>query len=130
MEKAYYLVALALIRQNDRRFMPLGGKSIEANYSIEKSSTGKESASKVTTELLIRIFQRTEEGCIERGNEELSLLLMKIEYSLLQEKLPIIKSNWINDGNGTKLISALKDLSEEIWKVEHAKYEGIKYVLV
>ncbi len=130
MGKAYYLVALALISQNDRRFMPLGGKSIEANYSIEKSSTGKESASKVTTELLIRIFQRTEEGCIKRGNEELSLLLIKIEYSLLQEKLPIIKSNWINDGNSTKLISALKDLSEDMWKVEHSKYEGIKYVLV
>ena len=127
MQKAYYLVVLALIRQNNRRFMPIGGKSIKSDFSLDNQDDYKSSASKITTELLLRIFQKTQEGSIERGNQEQSLLLMKVEYSILQEKLPIIKSNWINNGNGSETISSLKDFSDRLWAIKHVKYEGIKY---
>ena len=43
----------------------------------------------------------------------------------MQEKIPVIKSDWINKGDSKKLIYQLKDISEDIWKVNFSREERI-----
>ena len=43
----------------------------------------------------------------------------------MHEKIPLIKSEWINNGDSEKLINQLKDISADIWKVNFTREEGI-----
>jgi len=55
-----YLIAVALIEQNLIRAMPLGGKEIKDN--IEQSENFKKLGEEVVLNLLMRVFQRSDEG--------------------------------------------------------------------
>ena len=58
-----YLIAIALIEQNEERAMPLGGKEIKDNLEENNLSTlGDE----VILNLLLRVFQRSDEGYLRR----------------------------------------------------------------
>jgi len=63
-----YLIAIALIEQNLVRAMPLGGKEIKDN--LEESENFKKLGEEVILNLLIRVFQRSDEGSLKRASEE------------------------------------------------------------
>ena len=63
-----YLIAIALIEQNLVRAMPLGGKEIKDN--LEESENFKKLGEEVILNLLMRVFQRSDEGALKRASEE------------------------------------------------------------
>ena len=69
-----YLIAIALIEQNLVRAMPLGGKEIKDN--LEESENFKKLGEEVILNLLMRVFQRSDEGALKRASEEQGLLLV------------------------------------------------------
>jgi len=60
-----YLIAIALIEQNLVRAMPLGGKEIKDN--LEESENFKKLGEEVILNLLMRVFQRSDEGSLKRA---------------------------------------------------------------
>ena len=58
-----YLIAIALIEQNLVRAMPLGGKEIKDN--LEESENFKKLGEEVILNLLMRVFQRSDEGALK-----------------------------------------------------------------
>ena len=59
-----YLIAIALIEQNSLRAMPLGGKEIKEK--LEENGNLNKLAEDVILNLLLRVFQRSDEGAIKR----------------------------------------------------------------
>ena len=68
MASQNYLIAIALIEQNLLRAMPLGGKEIKDN--LEESENLKKLGEEVILNLLMRVFQRSDEGALKRASEE------------------------------------------------------------
>ena len=125
MEKQKYVIAIALAEQNNKRLMPLGGKTFSGVDSGSQAPT--EQAEKIILDLLLRLFKRTNEGNLKISNEETGLLLSEICFESMQNKLPIIKSNWIKGGNTDDLIEKLKSISSNLWSVQYKKHEGIMF---
>ena len=123
MEDQKYLIGIALADQNNKRLMPIGGKTF-ARVDASNHAPKKE-AEKVILDLLLRLFKRTNEGTLKISNEKTGLLLAEISFESMQNNLPIIKSNWINDGNTDKLIDKLKTICSNLWSVQYKKHEGI-----
>ena len=84
-----YLFAIALIEQNLVRAMPLGGKEIKDN--LEDNDNFKKFAEEVILNLLLRVFQRSDEGALKRVSEEKGLLLVRMHPKRMQKELPYIK---------------------------------------
>ena len=123
MEEQKYLIAIALAEQNNKRLMPLGGKTFAGLDTLTQSP--KKEAEKIILDLLLRLFKRTNEGNLKTSNNETGLLLAEISFESMQNKLPLIKSNWINDGNTDNLIDKLKSICSNLWSIEYKKHEGI-----
>ncbi len=123
MEEQKYLIAIALAEQNNKRLMPLGGKTFTRSDTL--SHAPKKDAEKIILDLLLRLFKRTNEGNLKMSNEETGLLLAEVSFENMQNELPIIKSNWINEGNTDDLIEKLKSISLNLWSVKYKKHEGI-----
>ena len=64
MASQNYLIAIALIEQNNERAMPLGGKEIKGD--IENKEIFKKQSEEVILNLLLRLIQRSDEGPIKR----------------------------------------------------------------
>ena len=92
-----YLIAIALIEQNLVRAMPLGGKEIKDN--LEESENFKKLGEEVILNLLMRVFQRSDEGALKRASEEKGLLLVHMHPKRMQKELPFIKSCICIEGN-------------------------------
>ena len=71
-----YLIAIALIEQNDLRAMPLGGKEIKDN--LDEDGNLNKLGEDVILNLLLRVFQRSDEGALKRVSEDKGLLLSLI----------------------------------------------------
>tara|TARA_Y100001968_G_C19287604_1_gene682520 strand:- start:121 stop:534 length:414 start_codon:yes stop_codon:yes gene_type:complete len=123
MEEQKYLIAIALAEQNNKRLMPLGGKTIAVGNSSDQPQ--KQVSEKIILDLLLRLFKRTSEGNLKISNEETGLLLAEISFMDMQNNIPIIKSNWINSGDTAKLINELILLCSNLWSVQYKKHEGI-----
>ncbi len=123
MPSSSYLVSLALLEQADNRLMPIGGKALNSKTtSIEGDwKEGKQ----IALELLLRVFQRSEQGMLRRQAAGESLLLVELPMEELQVKLPSLKLEWITTGDTSKFISELKCFSRKIWIIDYIKYEGI-----
>ena len=119
-----YLIAIALIEHNDCRAMPLGGKEIKD--SLDDKDNFKTMAEDVILNLLLRVFQRSDEGPLKRVSEEKGLLLVHMHPKRMQKELPFIKSEWIRDGDTTQFLKYLGNLSKEIWTASFVKYKGIE----
>ena len=119
-----YLIAIALIEQNNVRAMPLGGKEIKD--SLIDSDNFNKFGEEVILNLLLRIFQRSDEGALNRASEDKSLLLVHMHPKRMQKELPFIKSEWIRDGDTTQFLKYLGNLSKEIWTASFVKYKGIE----
>ena len=125
MEEQKYLITIALAEQNNKRIMPLGGKTY--TRVEDGSQTPKKEAEKILLDLLLRLFKRTTEGDLKVDNYETGLLLAEISFENMQNNLPIIKSNWINTGNTDALLENLKSLCINLWSIKYIKHEGIIY---
>ena len=124
MSEMNYLVAIALLKEENKRAMPLGGKS---NTQLIKSDLVKGSqAETIVLELLLRIFQKSHKIPIQVHQHENCLLLVEITLEKLQNDFPPLKSEWIHNGNDDLFLSRLNKLSLNLWSLEYIKYEGIK----
>ena len=125
MEEQKYLIAIALAEQNNKRLMPLGGKTFAGVDGLGQAP--KKESEKIILDLLLRLFKRTNEGNLKISNEETGLLLSEICFESMHNNLPIIKSNWINEGNTDELIEKMKSISSNLWSVQYKKHEGIMF---
>ena len=123
-----YLIAIALIEQNNSRAMPLGGKEIKDNLDNEDNLN--KLAEDVILNLLLRVFQRSDEGSLKRVSQEKGLLLVHMHPKRMQKELPFIKSEWIRDGDTTQFLKYLGNLSKEIWTASFVKYKGIELISI
>jgi len=96
-----YLIAIALIEQNNERAMPLGGK--EVKLDIDEKENFKKLSEDVTLNLLLRLFQRSDDGPMKRISCEKGLLLVHMHPKRMQKELPFIKAEWIRDGDTINL---------------------------
>ena len=84
-----YLIAMALIEQNGIRALPLGGKEIKDD--LKNDDNFKKLGEEVVLNLLLRVFQRSDEGPLKRASEDQGLLLVHMHPKRMQKELPFIK---------------------------------------
>ena len=125
MEEQKYVIAIALAEQNNKRLMPLGGKTFSGVNALSQSS--KKEVEKIILDLLLRLFQRTNEGSLKISNDKTGLLLAEISFESMHKNIPVIKSNWINKGDTDTLIEKLKSICSKLWSVKFKKHEGIMF---
>jgi hypothetical protein len=125
MTDAPYLVALALLEQNGQRALPLNGRSLSPAAAVapDPGEVGRSLA----LELLLRLWQRSEEGALRRAAGEASLLLVELPLELLQEQLPALKARWIGGGATAEFHAALAALAIRGWRVSIARYEPVHF---
>ena len=128
MASQNYLIAIALIEQNGIRAMPLGGKEIKE--SLDEVENFNKLGEDVILNLLLRIFQRSDEGALKRASEDKGLLLVHMHPKRMQKELPFIKSEWIRDGDTNQFLKYLGNLSKEIWTASFVKYKGIEFISI
>ena len=127
MADAPYLVALALMEIGGKRALPLSGRSQPAS-AAEASDPGDVGRT-LALELLLRLWQRSDEGAIQRAAGENSLLLVELPLELMSDKLPLLKARWISDGDTAAFQEALKGLALRGWRIVFEKYEPVSYQL-
>jgi hypothetical protein len=130
MADAPYLVALALVEQNGKRLLPLNGKSqrpVEASDPDAVCSDPGDEGRALALELLLRLWQRSDEGPIQRAAGDDSLLLLEMPLELISERLPLLKANWIGGADTASLQSELRQLALRGWRISIAKYEPVTF---
>ena len=123
---APYLIALALLEQQGERAMPLQGKSLR-----EPIGAGEDPgivAEQLLYGLLLRIWQRSDQGPLQRSAAEHSLLLVQVPIEALQTTLPSLKAAWVSDGNVEALLGKLAEVASGIWRVELPHREAPHFV--
>ncbi len=123
MSDSPYLIALALVKKNEERAMPLGGKTVK--QSFKEKSILDDKFQTISLELLLRLFDKTESFTIHRANKENSILLTELPLIAMTEQLPILKQNWIQSGDTYQLIKGLKSISNGVWSINFKKHTGI-----
>jgi hypothetical protein len=119
-----YLVALALVEVGGRRALPLGGQSWPAAASSEEPG---ELGRNLALELLLRLWQRSDEAALQRAAGEASLLLLEMPLETMSEQLPKLKAAWIGGGGTEALQAELRALATRGWQVTFVKYEGVRF---
>jgi hypothetical protein len=125
MADAPYLVALALLERDGQRALPLTGKSLSA-AAAEASDPG-ENGRTLALELLLRLWQRSDEGPFQRAAGDDSLLLVELPLERMSEELPVLKANWLSGGTTADLLQSLQGLVIRAWRVSVAKYEPVSF---
>ena len=125
MEEQKYVIAIALVEQNNKRLMPLGGKTFSGVDILSQSS--KTEVEKIVLDLLLRIFQRSNECSLKISNDKTGLLLAEINFESMHINIPIIKSNWINNGDTDTLIEELNLICSNLWSITFQKHKGILF---
>ena len=120
-----YLIAIALIEQNGKRLMPLGGKSLKK--FLEDDDPPGEKANEIVLELLLRLIQRTEDFSLKRLAHDESILIVQMPMEEMQKKLPSFKSKWLSTGDTHSFISELNKCSKGVWRINFVRYEGLIY---
>ena len=126
MADAPYLVALALVEFAGKRALPLTGKSQSADAAdaVDPGDVGRTLA----LELLLRLWQRSEEDPLQRAAGQASLLLLELPLEVMSEQLPLLKANWIAGGETAALLSSLQGLAIRAWRITIAKYEPVSFM--
>ena len=125
MADAPYLVALALVELDGKRVLPLTGKSRSAS-AVEDPDPGEEGRL-LALELLLRLWQRSDEGALQRAAGEDSLLLVELPLEVMSEQLPVFKARWISGGETAELLHSLQGVAQRSWRVAIAKYEPVQF---
>jgi hypothetical protein len=118
-----YLVVLALVEKDGRRSLPLTGKSQPA-----AAADPGEAGCTLALELLLRLWQGSDDIPMRRAAGDASLLLVELPLELMSEQLPILKANWIAGGDTPRFEAGLQSLVNRAWRITIAKYEPISFV--
>ena len=125
MADAPYLIALALLEQGGQRAMPLQGKSLREPLGLD-GDPGEVGRQQVL-ELLVRVWQRSEDGALRRASGGQSLLVAAVPIEALAEQLPALKAAWLNSGDSDALLAGLSDLSTGLWAVSLEKRVPLRF---
>ena len=120
-----YLIGMALIQEGSQRKMPLGGKSIKKE--LKPSERPGQTGDLIALELLFRFVEKNETTYIRKFSKDKSFLLIQMEMETMQKQLPLIKEQWIHDGDLEKFLMSLKKNCQCIWSINYKKYNGIIY---
>jgi hypothetical protein len=125
MADAPYLIALALLEQNGERAMPLQGKSLREPLPADgdPGEVGRQQA----LELLVRVWQRSDQGALSRAAGDQSLLVVAVPIEALQEDLPALKAQWLNSGDTAALVQGLVALGAGVWSLNMEPREPLAY---
>ena len=115
-----YLVCLALIEQNGQRRLPLGGKALQ--QSIPAGSDPGADGHALALDLLLRLWQQSDDGAIQRAQGLQSLLLLELPMDCFLETLPQLKQAWLRTGNTQALMDGLRQLTAQGWTLATAKF--------
>ena len=120
MADSPYLVCLALIEQDGQRRLPLGGKGLTQPIAdgVDPGAEGKALA----LDLLLRLWQQSDQGSIQRLEGEHSLLLLELPMECFIETLPKLKQQWISSGDTKALMAGLRQLAAQGWTLKTAKF--------
>ena len=125
MANAPYLVALALVELDGKRALPLTGKTQSA-AAAEAQDPGDDGRT-LALELLLRLWQRSDEGPLQRAAADNSLLLIEIPLDVMSEQLPLLKASWLATGDTAAFEAGLKALVIRGWRMGIAKYEPVSF---
>ena len=123
MAEAPYLVALALIEQEGTRALPLAGRSLSADAAAGDQPT--QVAHALALELLLRLWQRSDNGPLKRACGVESLLLVEVPMEHLPEDLPKLKADWLNSGDTKAFQAGLQAICGRAWTMSIAKFEPV-----
>ncbi len=126
MADAPYLVTLALVEIDGKRALPLTGKSQSA-AAAEADQPGEDGRT-LALELLLRLWQRSDEGPLQRAAGDASLLLVEVPLDVMSEQLPLLKASWLAGGDTQTLLSSIQGLALRAWTIKIAKYEPVTLV--
>ena len=115
MAEAPYLIALALLEQDGRRAMPLQGKSLQE--PLAAGADPGEEGHRQALELLVRVWQRSDNGPLCRAAGPASLLLAEVPMAALMDQLPALKAQWLNSGDTPALVRELLALGGAVWSL-------------
>ena len=123
MAEAPYLVALALFEQDGGRAMPLAGRSQLSAAADGEAPVPLGHA--LVLELLLRIWQRSDQGALQRVGGAEALLLVELPMERLPEDLPRIKADWLNSGDSTAFLAALQAMGLRGWRLSIEKFRPV-----
>ena len=82
-------------------------------------------AHSLALELLLRLWQRSDEGTLRRACGVESLLLVELPMECLPEDLPRIKADWLNSGDTEAFQANLQAICGRAWTMSIAKFEAV-----
>jgi len=125
MADAPYLIALALLDQGGQRAMPLQGKSLREPLPADgdPGEVGRLQA----LDLLVRVWQRSDQGPLSRASGDQSLLVVAVPIEALQEDLPALKAAWLNSGDTAALVQGLAELGSGVWSLTLESRQPLSY---
>ena len=118
-----YLIALALFDQQGRRALPLAGRS-QAELAPD-GEVPQVLGHALALELLLRVWQRSDEGALQRAAGLHSLLLVELPIERLPEDLPAAKAAWLRTGDTEELTMALQAMSSRAWTMAVEKFKPV-----
>ncbi len=118
-----YLIAMALFDQQGRRALPLAGRSQAEVAPIGEAPQLLGHA--LALELLLRVWQRSDEGLLQRAAGLYSLLLVELPMERLPEDLPAIKAAWLKTGDTEAFKVALQAMSSRGWTIAVEKFKPV-----
>ena len=99
MADSPYLLAIALFEQNGKRAMPLVGRSLPKNAMRDDAMVPAPIASELALELLLRVWQRSDQGPLQRDAGPESLLMAEVGMEHMPEALQLLKETWLTTGD-------------------------------
>jgi len=118
-----YLIAMALFDQQGRRALPLAGRSQAEVAPIGEAPQLLGHA--LALDLLLRVWQRSDEGSLQRAAGLYSLLLVELPMERLPEDLPAIKAAWLKTGDTEVFKVALQAMSSRGWTIAVEKFKPV-----
>ena len=127
MADSPYLLAIALFEQNGKRAMPLGGRSQPKDVIQDEQGVPVQLASELAFELLLRVWQRSDQGPLQREAGPESLLMAELGMEHLPEDLPLLKAAWLTTGDSAAFRQGLLAITSRCWSVSVAKFAPIAF---
>jgi hypothetical protein len=118
-----YLIAMAMFDQQGRRALPLAGRSQAEVAPIGEAPQLLGHA--LALDLLLRVWQRSDEGSLQRAAGLYSLLLVELPMERLPEDLPAIKAAWLKTGDTKAFKVALQAMSSRGWTIAVEKFKPV-----
>lgn len=126
MADAPYLIALAFLELSGERALPLAGKSLPAAAAADPHPEVE--GSPLALELLLRIWQRSDEGPLRRAAGDASLLLVEMPMEVMSEQLPLWKTQWVKGGDTRRCLGHLQEMVSRAWRISIAVREPVRFV--